>query len=74
MQQLLLGYLLDVLRGALVPGAALGQYLAIKSVEQLGGAGTDLAQADDAHRLALEFPAHQAVLGAAGPAAVLHLP
>ena len=67
----LLGDLVDISRGVLFFGAAVCQNIAAECVEELRGAGSYFAKADDADCLALEFGADEAVFGLAGAAAVL---
>ena len=66
----LLGDLFDVIGGVLFFGAAVCQNIASERVEELRGAGSDLAESDDADRFALEFGADEAVFGLSGAAAV----
>lgn len=70
--QLLLADLLNIRGNVAVLAAALCQNGGTECVEQLGTAGSDLAQTDDTNGLSLDLPAHKAGLILAFPAAVFY--
>ena len=73
LEQFFLGYLLNIVGILGMEGAALRKDFGAEGMEELAGAGADLAVSDDTDRLALELEADETILGLAVSAALLDL-